>query len=291
MTNRLFVFGLGYVGLAIATDVLAEGWEVAGTCRSEDDCHHLCQAGIDTHVFRRDAPLSNASEVLQGANHVLSTIPPDEWGDPVLDTHVAHLTGLSGLVWLGTVSTTGVYGDRGGDWVDEGSELFPTGERGRRRVQAEGSWLAMAAVGLPSHIFRAAGIYGPGRSPLDQLRAGTAHLIDKPGQVFSRIHVDDLVAVLRASMARPRPGGVYNVCDDEPAPPAEVIKFAAGLLGVEPPSVESFDGAKLSDLARSFYADNKRVRNDRIKSELGATLRYPDYRTGLNAILAKETGG
>lgn len=149
MTSRLFVFGLGYVGLAIAADVLAEGWDVAGTCRSEDNCRHLCQAGIDAHVFRRDAPLGNASAALQGATHVLSTIPPDEWGDPVLDTHVVHFTGLPGLVWVGTVSTTGVYGDRGGDWVDEESELFPTSERGRHRVQAEGGWLAMADDGLP----------------------------------------------------------------------------------------------------------------------------------------------
>lgn len=291
MSGRLFVFGLGYTGLALAADLLAEGWEVAGTCRGEDKRRHLREAGIDAHVFHRDLPLADADAALMGATHVLSTVPPDAWGDPVLDAHAGHITGLPKLKWAGYVSTTGVYGDRGGGWVDEDSELRPTGERGRRRVQAEGTWFALVAEGLPAHIFRAAGIYGPGRSPFDQLRAGTAHRIDKEGQVFSRIHVDDLAAVLRASMDRPRPGGIYNVCDDEPAPPADVITVAAELLGVDPPPLVPFDAAEMSELARSFYADSKRVRNDRIKTELGLSLRYPNFRAGLAAILAEESGG
>ena len=287
----MFVFGLGYTGLALAARCRDDGWQVAGTCRGDEKRRRLRAAGIDAHVFTRDAPLADADAALAGTTHLLATVPPDEWGDPVLDAHAGHFTGLADLRWAGVVSTTGVYGDRGGGWVDETSDLAPTGVRGRRRVQAEGTWFALASEGLPVHIFRAAGIYGPGRSPFDQLRTGAAHRIDKPGQVFSRIHVDDLVSVLVASMARPRPGAVYNVCDDEPAPPAEVTAHAAGLLGIAPPPLVPFADAEMSELARSFYADNKRVRNDRIKSELGVVLRYPDYRAGLASILAEESSG
>ena len=189
------------------------------------------------------------------------------------------------LRWFGYLSTTGVYGDRGGDWVDEQSDLQPTGERGRRRVAAEVGWSRLLhAEGLPLHVFRLAGIYGPGRSALDSLRAGTAKRVIKPGQVFSRIHVADIAQVLRASMARPNPGAVYNVCDDDPAPPWEVIEYAAELLGVAAAAGRAVRAGELSDMARSFYDDNKRVRNERIKRELGVQLMYPSYREGLRAL-------
>ena len=156
-------------------------------------------------------------------------------------------------------------------------------------MEAEAGWLDLwRGFGLPVHVFRLAGIYGPGRSAFDALREGRAQRIDTPGQVFSRIHVDDIAAVLEASIRRPRPGAIYNLCDDDPAPPADVIAFAAGLMGVAPPPLVPFEEAKLSDMARSFYADNKRVRNDLVKSELGVTLAYPDYRSGLRAILKRE---
>jgi nucleoside-diphosphate-sugar epimerase len=218
-------------------------------------------------------------------------VPPDEIGDPVLDCHGAAVAAIAGLRWVGYLSTTGVYGDCGGAWVDEATEPRPAGERGRRRLQAEEGWLALhRSAHLPLHIFRLAGIYGPGRSPLDAVRAGTARRIDKPGHVFSRIHVDDLAAVLRASMARPDPGAIYNLCDDAPAAPGEVIAHAAALLGVAPPPIVEFAAATLSPMARSFYDDNKRVCNRRIKTALGVTLRYPSYREGLAAILAEEGG-
>ncbi|NWG45986.1 MAG: NAD-dependent epimerase/dehydratase family protein, partial [Alphaproteobacteria bacterium] len=194
-----------------------------------------------------------------------------------------------GLVWVGYLSTTGVYGDRGGEWVDEESPLAPTTERGARRVEAEAGWRALAeAHGLPLHIFRLAGIYGPGRNQLETVRAGTARRLHKPGQVFSRIHVEDVAACLLASLRRPRPGAVYNLCDDEPAPPAEVVAHAAALLGVPPPPLEDFETAAptLSPMARSFYAESKRVRNDRLAAELGVRLRYPSYREGLAALAA-----
>jgi nucleoside-diphosphate-sugar epimerase len=284
---RLFVFGLGYTALALAERLFAEGWTIAGTCRAPARAAALCERGIAAQLFDRGRPLADAAAALAGASHVLSSVPPDEAGDAVLDHHAGDLARCRGLDWVGYLSTTGVYGDRGGGWVDEDDARRPTGARGRRRVAAEDGWLALHRDhGLPVHLFRLAGIYGPGRSALDALRAGTARRIDKPGQVFSRIHVDDIVTVLCASMARPEPGAVYNVADDQPAPPQDVIAYAAELLGLAPPPLMPFADAELTPMARSFYADSKRVRNDRIKQGLGVTLAYPDYRAGLRALLA-----
>jgi nucleoside-diphosphate-sugar epimerase len=288
---RLFCFGLGYTTLALARHLLGDGWQVAGTTRDQDKGLALAAMGIEVYRFDRGRPFPDG-RVLGPASHILSSVPPDAEGDPVLDHHGADLAALGrgGAVrWVGYLSTTGVYGDRGGGWVDEGSALRPTGVRGRRRVAAEQGWLDLwRRCGLPVHIFRLAGIYGPGRSALDAVRNGTAKRIDKPGQVFSRIHVDDIVAALRASMARPVPGAIYNVCDDAPAPPAEVIAHACALLGAVPPPLTAFEAAELTPMGRSFYRDNKRVRNDRLKRELGLQLQYPTYQAGLRAILAAE---
>jgi nucleoside-diphosphate-sugar epimerase len=286
-TPHLFCFGIGYSALAIGRRLSAEGWEVSGTCRSAEKAAALRQAGFDAFVFNRDHPLQ--AGVLDGVTHLLTSIPPDAAGDPVLATHRDDIAALGGLTWLGYLSTTGVYGDRGGGWVDETAELRPTGERGRRRVAAEQAWLDLwRSRHVPVHIFRLAGIYGPGRSAFDALRLGRAKRIDDLGQVFSRIHVEDLASVLIASIPRPRPGAVYNVCDDDPSPPAEVIAHAAALLGVPPPPLVPLEAAELSPMAGSFYHDNKRVSNRRIKTELGVRLKYPDYRAGLAAILAHE---
>ena len=283
----LFCFGLGYTGRALAHRLAAEGWVVGGTCRTEDKATALRAAGFAVEVFDRDHPLPR--EALEGITHLLVSVPPDAAGDPVLGIHGDDIAGIEGLRWLGYLSTTGVYGDRGGGWVDESAELSPTGERGRRRVAAEAGWLDLwRSRGVPVHIFRLAGIYGPDRSPFEALHAGTAKRIHKPGQVFSRIHVDDLACVLAGSISRPRPGALYNVCDDDPAAPEAVVAFAAALLGVPAPPLVPLEAAVLSPMARSFYDDNKRVSNRLIKSELGVTLRYPDYRSGLAAILADE---
>jgi nucleoside-diphosphate-sugar epimerase len=282
----LFCFGLGYCAVALADRLRREGWQVGGTSRTAEAQAELARRGITAQLFERGRPLADPPAVLAGATHVLTSVPPDGDGDPVLDVHGADLASLRGLHWFGYLSTTGVYGDRGGDWVDERSDLQPTGERGRRRVAAEAGWSRLFhAEGLPLHIFRLAGIYGPRRSALDSLRDGTARRVIKPGQVFSRIHVADIVQVLRASMAQPNPGAVYNVCDDDPAPPWEVVEFSAGLLGLSPPPAVPFAEAELSAMARSFYDDNKRVRNERIKRELGVQLTYPSYRDGLGALL------
>ncbi len=273
----ILCFGLGYTARALVGRFGVDRWRVAGTSRNpnESDCLR----------FGRDHPLAPAA--FAGVSHILISIPPDEAGDPVLDRHGDDIAAIPGLAWLGYLSTTGVYGDRDGGWVDESSELRPSGPRGRRRVAAEAGWLDLwRRRGVPVHVFRLAAIYGPGRSPFDALRAGTAKRIDRPGQVFSRIHVEDLASVLIASITRPRPGAIYNVCDDEPSAPEAVVAHAAGLLGLPPPPLVPFEAAGLSPMARSFYDDNKRVSNALIKRELGVALRYPNYRAGLAAILA-----
>jgi nucleoside-diphosphate-sugar epimerase len=207
----------------------------------------------------------------------------------VLDLHAADVAALGEVAWAGYLSTTGVYGDRRGGTVDESSERIPASQRGRRRVAAEDGWLDLwRNHGIPVHIFRLAGIYGPGRNALETVRQGRARRIRKAGQVFGRIHVDDIVATLAASMARPDPGAPYNVADDEPAPPDEVIAHACELLGVEPPPLQDFETVKdsLSPMALSFYGENKRVSNRRIKEELGVALKWPTYREGLKGLLA-----
>ena len=285
--RRLFCFGLGFSARALAARLRPAGWRVAGTTRGAEKAAALRAEGIEAFEFDRDRPLDDPAAALKGATHILSSVPPDERGDPVIDHHAQDLRGCDGLSWVGYLSTTGVYGDRAGGWVDEDSAFEPTGARGRRRVDAERAWLDLClSDGLPVHIFRLAGIYGPGRNALETVRAGRARRIDKPGQVFSRIHVADIATILEASIARPHPGRAYNVCDDNPAPPQEVIAHACALLGRDPPPLVPFEQAELSPMGRSFYRDNKRVSNRRIKEELGVELAYPDYKTGLQALLA-----
>ncbi len=284
---RLFIFGLGYSARVFARRLSARGWRVAGTSRNPEAAAALRAEGFEVSLFDRDRPLSAPAVALAGTTHLLASIPPDAAGDPVLDRHGPDIAACADLAWAGYLSTTGVYGDRAGGWVDEDSVLQPTSPRATHRVAAERAWLKLQqSHGLPVHIFRLAGIYGPGRSALDQARAGTAKRIHKPGQAFSRIHVDDIATVLEASIARPHPGRAYNLCDDLAAPPAEVVARACALLGLEPPPLIPFEAADLSPMARSFYRDNKRVSNRRIKEELGVTLAYPDYNAGLEAILA-----
>ncbi len=199
---------------------------------------------------------------------------------------------MTGMRWIGYLSTTGVYGDTGGARVSEASPVNPTSARSRRRVAAENRWMELYwKHRLPVHVFRLAGIYGPGRSTLDQVRAGRARRIDRPGHLFSRIHVDDIATVLRTSMARPWPGAVYNVCDDLPAAPSDVVAYACALLGVEAPPVAAYEdvAGDMSPMARSFWNDNRTVDNSRVKRELEIELRFPDYKSGLKAILDAES--
>jgi nucleoside-diphosphate-sugar epimerase len=284
--KHLFCFGLGYSARELARLRQAQGWKVTGTCRTDVGAAALRAQGMAARRFDRDNPPEDAAADLAGVTHILSSVPPDVLGDPVLEHYGPAIAALESLAWAGYLSTTGVYGDRAGGWVDENSALAPTGARGRNRVAAETGWLALwRASDVPVHLFRLAGIYGPGRSALDTIRSGQAQRIIKPGQVFSRIHVADIAATLEASIARPNPGAAYNVCDDNPAAPDEVLAFAATLLGAPLPPAQPFETATLSEMARSFYADNKRVANERIKRELGVRLSYSDYRAGLKALL------
>ncbi|WP_226780117.1 SDR family oxidoreductase [Oceaniglobus trochenteri] len=285
MTQNLLSLGHGYSARALAALLLPLGWQITGTTRSAEKAAALAETGIAPLVW----PGQDVTGALADASHLLISAGPDDAGDPVLNTMGDQIGKARHLKWIGYLSTTGVYGDHEGAWVDETTPLTPTTRRGALRVKAEAGWEAVARDhGLPLHIFRLAGIYGPGRGPFAKVRAGTARRIIKPGQVFSRIHVEDIAQVLAASMERPNPGAIYNLCDDDPAPPQDVIAHAARLLCLPMPPEVDFDKAEMSAMARSFYAESKRVRNDRIKTELGVTLKHPDYRSGLAALLARE---
>jgi nucleoside-diphosphate-sugar epimerase len=289
MAGTLLSLGHGYSARALARRLLPQGWRIVGTTRDPAKAAALRARGIDARVW----PGDDLGPDIAAATHLLTSVAPSKDGDPVL-SGLGEIIARAAprLAWAGYLSTTGVYGDHGGDWVDEETPLTPATERGKARVRAEADWRALAErSGLPLHIFRLAGIYGPGRGPFEKVRNGTARRIVKPGQVFSRIHIDDIAAVLEASMAQPDPGAVYNLCDDDPSPPEEVIAHAARLLGLPPPPEVRFEDAEMSQMARSFYAESKRVRNDRIKRDLGVTLRHPDYRSGLAAILAAANAG
>jgi nucleoside-diphosphate-sugar epimerase len=282
MIGTLLSFGHGYSAQALARLLVPQGWQVIGTTRNPAKAAALAETGVRGLVW----PGSDPGPALEGATHLLISAAPDQDGDPVLrDLGPAIAARAGQFAWVGYLSTTGVYGDAGGAWVDEASPLAPATERGRARVAAEAAWAAIP--GLPLHIFRLAGIYGPGRGPFQKVRDGTARRIIKPGQVFSRIHVADIAQTLAASIARPNPGAAYNLCDDDPAPPEDVIAHAATLLGLPLPPAEDFATAEMTPMARSFYAESKKVRNDRIKAELGVRLIYPDYRSGLAALLAE----
>lgn len=288
---RLFCFGLGYSAKVLALDLMAKGWSVSGTCREEETVAELQKLGIEAFRFDREHVSKDITRSLAKATHLLSSVPPDDLGDAVLDCFEKEIRALtSSLSWVGYLSTTGVYGSRDGGTVREGDALRPTSDRARRRVQAESRWLALAEVGLPVHAFRLAGIYGPGRNVLEDVWAGQAQRILKPGHMFSRIHVADIAVVIGASMAHPNPGAIYNVCDDEPAQPADVIAYACALLGVSSPPLLDFAVAEqdMSAMKRTFWADNKRVDNSRIKIELGVELLYPDFRKGLQACLSSD---
>jgi nucleoside-diphosphate-sugar epimerase len=277
--NTLLSIGHGYSAQALARRLIPQGWQVIGTTRSPEKARALARQGVEPLLL--PAPLAPA---LARATHVLSSVAPDEAGDPVLRDHAAELAAAR-PVWVGYLSTTAVYGDHAGGWVDETTPLTPATRRGQARVAAEAAW---AALGLPLHIFRLAGIYGPGRGPFEKVRDGTARRIIKAGQVFSRIHVEDIAQVLEASIRQPEAGAVYNLCDDDPAPPEDVIAHAAKLLGLPLPPAVPYDEAEMTPMARSFYAESKRVRNDRIKDRLGVRLLFPTYREGLAALLALD---
>ena len=288
--SRLFAFGLGFSAQELASRLAGRGWSIAGTAREEPKLTQLRDARYEATRFAGDKSNPELARLLEGTTHLLHSIPPGDDGDPVLNHYRDEIAKLGTLEWIGYLSTVGVYGDQHGAWVDEETVPKPNSARTEARVHAEQAWLDFGAeIGVPVHVFRLAGIYGPGRSVFDKLMAGTARRINKDGQVFSRIHVEDIANVLEASMARPRGGAIYNVADDEPAAPGDVVAHAAKMIGVEPPPEIDFEDADLSPMARSFYQGSRRIGNKLIKSELGVRLRYPTFREGLVSLMPKET--
>jgi nucleoside-diphosphate-sugar epimerase len=282
MTHILLSVGHGYSAQALAERLLPQGWKIIGTTRSPDKAHALAAQGIDPLIWP-DAPLP-----LDRVTHLLTSVAPRA-GEPVLDAISSQLAQAGHLQWVGYLSTVGVYGDHGGEWVDEDTPCNAVSDRGLARIQAETAWQTICAhAGIRLHIFRLAGIYGPGRGPFEKLRSGRAQRVVKPGQYFSRIHYEDIGKALELGIRSEIGTRIFNLCDDTPAPPQDVLEHAAYLLGLDPPPIVRFEDADLSDMARSFYQDNKRVRNDRIKQELGLQLRYPDYKTGLASILKAQ---
>lgn len=275
MTDRLLIVGLGYTGAAVAQAALAAGYAVRATSRNPAG---RAMQGVEIVGF--------APSAFAGATHVLMTAAPDAAGDPVLPAMAAAI----GARWAGYLSTTGVYGDRAGGWVDETTPPAPGSARAQRRVAAEAEWAGLAPR-MAVDIFRLAGIYGPGRSALDEVRAGAARRVVKPGHAFSRIHRDDIARAVLTAMPTPAPGlRLFNLADDVPAPSAEVIAAAAALLGTQLPPEVPFEtaSATMSPMARSFWAENRRVSAARTKAALGIAWRYPSYREGLAAILRDE---
>lgn len=281
---RLFIFGTGFSSKAFAEEVRDQFDWIGGTTRSSDKMEALRTLGVEPFLFDGNSQGDDIAEALKQATHILVSIAPNEAGDPVLNQYANEIAGAKPR-WIGYLSTVGVYGNHDGAWVDEETPLNPASKRSVQRVAAEEAWLAFSGQNdLPVQIFRLSGIYGPGRNAFENFRKGTARRLVKPGQVFNRIHVADIAGALKAAMAKPSTR-VFNVTDDEPAPPQDVVAFAAELLGVEAPPEIPFETADLTPMARSFYGENKRVSNQRLKDELGFTFRYPDYRVALKALL------
>jgi nucleoside-diphosphate-sugar epimerase len=285
--NTLLALGLGYSAAAIAAHLNGPEWRIIGTARSEEGARAIEAKGYRAIVFDGERPSSALADAFREATHLLLSAPPGEHGDPLLHLHRDDLEAARDMDWIGYLSTIGVYGDHQGGWVDETTPPTPASLRSKQRFHAENAWIEFAeAQDVTLQIFRLAGIYGLGRNALERLIAGQEKRIDKPEQVFNRIHVADIVAVVEAGIGAGGVTGVFNVTDDAPAPPQDVVTFAAELLGMEPPPLIPWDEANLSPMARSFYMETKRVRNRRIKDVLGVTLTYPTFRSGLRALAA-----
>lgn len=283
--KRLVVFGCGYSARRFVELHGGEFDAVDVTTRSAETADRLTADGLHAHLFDGWRTGEALAAAVGRATHLLASAAPTDAGDPVLIGAGDALAAAGDLAWIGYLSTIGVYGDAQGGWVDETTPPAPENERARRRVAAERAWLDFAAgKDAVVQIFRLAGIYGPGRSAVENLRAGAARRLIKPGQVFNRIHVDDIAAAVAAGIAHPHVGPIVNVTDDEPAPPQDVVAFAAGRLGLPVPPDIAFETAELTPMARSFYASNKRVSNRVLREELGVALAFPTYREGIAAL-------
>lgn len=281
----IFIFGLGYVGRPLGHALAKAGWQIRGTTRSPEKLADEAAAGWQIYPFSDNQPLADPQSALADIDAIVTTITAIGGSDPVLDAHEDLIGKFTG--WTGYVSATSIYPDQPDGFCYEDTPPAPATQRGIARLAAENRWLDL----LNAEIFRAAGIYGPGRSPFDGLRNGTARIINREGQVFNRIHVDDICRIICAAMAKPRPGRIINLADNKPAPQGDVVRHAADLIGVEPPVVQTLEEANLSPMARSFYVSRRKVGSRVIKPELGLDLLYPDYESGLAAILRTESNG
>jgi len=282
MTRTIFIFGLGNVGLALGTMLASQGWQIRGTTRTPEKLAHAAAAGWWILPFSPERPLADPGAAFGDVDAIISTITAIGGSDPVLDAHGPDLAGFGG--WTGYVSATSVYPDMPEGICYEDTPVAPATARGRARVRAEARWQNQ----MNAEIFRVAGIYGPGRSPFDALRNGTARIIEREGQMFNRIHLDDICRIIIAAMATPRPRRIINLADNRPAAQGDVVRHAAALIGVDPPVPQTLEEANLSPMAASFYVSRRRVGSRVIKPELGLDLLYPDYQSGLAAILAAE---
>ena len=289
--QRLFCFGHGYTAdyLSHALQTEETGWTIGGTTRDVERQRELLSRRIRARIYDDEHPIADPETLFSRFTHLLISVPPNADGDPVFNQYQHEIAKLKNLKWVGYLSSTAVYGDRDGGAVDENSEIRPTSARGSKRDLAERQWLSLHQhYGIPVHIFRLTGIYGPGRSALDSVRAGIARRIEKPGHKFNRIQVEDIVQTLRQSFVNPNPGAVYNLSDDCPAPSYDVIGYACELLGQPAPPIIPYDQANLAPITLSFYNDNKHALNNKIKAELGVQLKYPNYKKGLEGCLAAE---
>jgi nucleoside-diphosphate-sugar epimerase len=285
MKKKLLSLGHGYSAQVFEKFLDPKIWEISVTTRDLKKAEILTARNINVFIW----PSIDLTKEITSASHILLSIPPGEHGDLVFDSYFEAIKNAKDLEWIGYLSTTGVYGDHKGNWVNEKTKVNPTTVRGKRRVLAEKQWLSLAKDHrAPVNIFRLAGIYGQGRGPFSKILAGAAKRIIKENQVFSRIHVEDIAQVLLASVNRPGVGQIYNVCDDLPAPPEDVLSYAAKLLHKENPPKVDFFSTNLSEMVRSFYAENKRVENFKIKNDLDIKLKYPNYKVGLKSILREE---
>jgi nucleoside-diphosphate-sugar epimerase len=283
----LVIFGFGYTAEFFARQARGRFVRVVATVRTPEKAGRMADGGILGRVFPDAAGEHSLEADIAAAEALLVSVPPGPDGDPVLARFSEAIAAAPRVGWIGYLSTVGVYGDHHGAWIDETTTPQPVSRRSVQRLAAEEAWLGLGRrSGKPVQVFRLAGIYGPGRSPLQKVVDGTAKRIVKAGQVFNRIHVEDIAAVLAASLDRPRPGAIYNVADDEPAPPQDVVAHAAELAGLPPPPEVPFDEAEMTPMARSFYGENKRVSSRLIREELGVRLNYPTYREGLAALAA-----
>ena len=289
--KKLFCFGFGYVAQHLAKKLKADdpSWEICGTTTDLEKLSKMRESGIKAYLYSDDKPFNDPLFILKDVTHILISTPPNKQGDIVFQSHARDILQIDTIQWVGYCSSVSVYGNRDGEWVDESAEIRPTSERGSKRARGESAWLKMRRIaGVPINVFRLSGIYGPKRSALDTVRAGNPRRIDKGGHAFNRIHVDDIVQVMIASMSQPHPGDIYNLADNDPAPSHELITYACQLLGKAPPPMVKYEDIDMAPIARSFYKDNKRVSNQKIKDKLKIILKHGDYRSGLDTIFEEE---